>query len=300
MRALLIVLCAALCACEDKAYEPFRESHIRFRAVRQSLYNQIVIERDGDIVEMRFRTGRAAGRQTAVDLNDPGHLVIPYTRAMLAAALVQPAPKRILQIGLGGGGLNRYLRLAYPDARLTTAELDAAVRDMAVEYMGFRPDELDAVAIEDGRAFVRRSKDTWDWIFVDAFRDGVVPPHLKTKEFYTLLKDHLAPGGVVALNIHRGNRLFQSDQATLRAVFREVHLFDVPGTGNVVVLAFEGPAQGFPRAGLSRLAPDAPASLQTHLAEAAGNYEGPAPDSRAAVLTDDYAPAEFLQQQAER
>lgn len=292
-----VLFCAA---CGSNPHESFSEGPDRFRIIRQSLYNQIIVERDGHLVDLRFQTGHRVPRQTAVDLSDPERLVIPYTRTMLAAALVQPDPRRILQIGLGGGALNRYLRLAWPEARLTTVELDPAVRDVAVEHMGFQPGDKDRVVIEDGRAFVRKNTETWDWILVDAYREGTVPPHLKTREFYTLLKNRLAPGGVVALNLHRGNRLFASDQATLRAVFPEVHLFTVPGTGNAVALAFTGPAPDF-----ATINPANPISqgshaktLHDHLTQAAQNHAGAVTESGASVLTDDYSPAEFLQNQA--
>lgn len=295
MRACLKILslCLVLWGCEDRAREPFQESATKFRVVRESLYNQVVVERNGDIVDLRFRAGRKIPRQTAVDLSDPERLVIPYTRTMLVAALLQPKPRRILQLGLGGGAMNRYLRRVFPEAHLTTAELDATVRDVAVEYMGFRPDERDVVVVGDGRAFVRSNREAWDWILVDAYTGGSVPPHLKTKEFYELLKGRLAPGGGVALNLHRGNRLFASDQATLKAVFPEVHLFEVPGTGNIVALAFEKGPKDFSGADLSGFA----GTLGAHLAAAVEKYSGPASASGAAVLTDDYAPAEFLQQQ---
>ena len=294
MRALILLLAVLVFAgCKDKA-APFSESPTRFRVVRESLYNQVMVERDGDIVDLRFRRGKNVPRQTAVDLSDPERLVIPYSGIMLAAALVQPEPRRVLQLGLGGGAMNRYLRKVSPGVFLQTAEIDATVRDMAVEFMGFRPDAQDVVVIEDARVFVRKNTETWDWILVDAFSGGSVPPHLKTREFYVLLKARLAPGGVVAINLHRSNRLFASDQATLRSVFSQVQLFDVPGTGNVVALAFEGPARNLRETDLSRFS----GSFREHLGRAVEVYAGPA-QTEAAVLTDDYAPTEFLQQQKE-
>lgn len=293
MRALTILVAGVLLAgCEDKAYRPFSESPTRYRVMRESLYNQVVVERDGDIVDLRFRRGKNAPRQTAVDLANPEHLVIPYSGALLAAAFIQPEPKRVLQLGLGGGALNRYVRKVLPGVFLQTAEIDATVRDMAVEFMGLRPDAQDVIVIEDARTFVRKNSEAWDWIIVDAYSGGSVPPHLKTREFYLLLRERLAPGGVVALNLHRSNRLFQSDQSTLRSVFSQVHLFEVPGTGNVIALAYDGPARDFRSIDLSRFS----GSMREHLDKAVEDYFGPAGVS-ATVLTDDYAPAEFLQQQ---
>lgn len=293
-RRLILLLLLAFAGCKPTPDESHYESETSFRLVRESLYNRILVERDGDIVALNFRVGRQARRQTAVDLTQPSRLVIPYSRTMLAAAFVQPQPRRILQIGLGGGGLNRFLRIAYPQAHLQTVELDAEVLAVAKEYMDFRPDAQDEVTIADGRSFVKKSKDKWDWIIVDAFRDGAVPAHLKTKEFYQLLQSHLAPGGVVAFNVHHGTRLFESDQATLRDVFPQVHTFSVAGTGNVIILAFDGPSPDWKDPALAETH-SASAYVKPHLEQALNEYSGSVTPGGAPVLTDDYAPAEFLE-----
>lgn len=298
----ILLATGLLMACEPDPSAGYLESDSRFRVVRESLYNQISVERTGDEVEMRFRVGRKTTRQTAVDLSNPLRLVIPYSRFMLATALVEPQPRRVLLIGLGGGGLNRFLRQAYPEAQLTTVELDQVVFDMAREHMGFVPDERDVVHIEDGRAFLKNKADRWNWIFVDAYRDSTVPPHLKTQEFYQLLKDHLEPGGVVAFNLHSGSRLLASDLTTLRSVFREVHLFGVSGTGNVIALTFDSLPTDFPKVDLPATAAWSrhPDIIFEHLRSILQEYGGKAGPSAAPVLTDDFAPAEFLEQQAPR
>ena len=37
-----------------------------------------------------------------------------------------------------------------------------------------------------------------------------MPFHLLTKEFYTLVKERLAPGGAAAFNVHDGTKLYHS------------------------------------------------------------------------------------------
>lgn len=267
------------------------------RIVRQSLYSQIVVETNGNVAEMQFQVGRRATRQTAVDLTDPLRLVIPYTRFMLVPAMVDAQPGQILLIGLGGGALNRFLRQAYPEATLTTVELDPAVRDAAVDHMGYSPDEKDRVVIEDGRAYLRKSPQKWNWILVDAYKGGMVPAHLKTREFYQLLKDHLEPGGAVALNLHAGNRLFSSDLATLLAVFADVWIFGVQGTGNVVALAFDRAAHDPADVEAeTAAAPSAQAVLVTeHLRNALKALRPVKEGGSGQVLTDDFVPVEYLE-----
>ena len=62
----------------------------------------------------------------------------------------------------------------------------------------------------DGRVFLNRSKDQYDLILLDAYRGGYVPFHLLTREFYTLVKSRLTPGGAVAFNVHDGTKLYHS------------------------------------------------------------------------------------------
>jgi len=76
----LAVVALLLGSCDDRSDESFKESDARFRIIKESVYNMITVERDGDIVDMKFRLGKGASRQTAVNLSDPTDLVIPLGR----------------------------------------------------------------------------------------------------------------------------------------------------------------------------------------------------------------------------
>lgn len=75
---------------------------------------------------------------------------------------------------------------------------------------------------------------------MDAFHGGYVPFHLLTREFYTLLKQRLAPDGAAAFNVHDGTRLTLATQATLRAVFPALDLFP-SGEGEVIAVVSRTP-----------------------------------------------------------
>ncbi len=291
-RLLLTLAILALAGCDSRHEDEEHHANGDFRVTRESLYNRINVEKKGTEVDMKFRDGSRAQRQSAVDLADPERLIIPYTRTMLAAALVQPAPRSILQIGLGGGALNRFLAATLPGTTIRTAELDGDVLAMAEKYMAFKPTGRDQVTVEDGRTFLKRDREKYDWIFLDAFRSGHVPLHLKSREFYELVRAHLAPGGVVAANTVHGTRLYDSDLATFLSVFPEVHVFRVTGKGNAIILCFNEPRPDWPT--LPAHLPDA---IRPHVENALTEYTGPADAHGAQVLTDDFIPAESLQEQ---
>jgi spermidine synthase len=72
--------------------------------------------------------------------------------------MFQPNPSRALMIGLGGGTFNRVFGQAYPQASLTTVELDRKVQELATEHMGFTTSARNNVTIADGRMIIRRNK----------------------------------------------------------------------------------------------------------------------------------------------
>lgn len=206
---------------------------------RESLYNNIFIFGDGDTVTMTFGQNKRYYTESSMKLSDPGALTVDYTRLMTLGIAYPPKLERILEIGLGGGRTVSYLSAALPDTAILAVELDKEVVDLAKKYFRFKETAKLRTVVSDGRRFLMRDDDKWDVILIDAYRGPFVPFHLLTREFYTLVKSRLAPGGVVVQNIEPSTMLFDSATATLRSVFPSVDLYD--GGGNVVAIGYEGP-----------------------------------------------------------
>ncbi len=262
-------------------------------------YNSLTIEQRGTLVEMRARSKRGEHRESAVDLASPLQLVVPYTRSLYAGLFFQPQPDRVLMIGLGGAGFHRLFAAAFPRVLLQTVELDPKVFELCQTRLGFVPTAQTPVAVMDGRMFVKRDRSRWDWIILDAFRGGYVPAHLKTEEFYRECAAHLSDRGVFISNLHAGTELFYSDIKTIQAVFPQVVLFATAGTGNVILCAvkYRAPVVTDPASWPEPAALKNPL-LDEHLDLAAVRTERmdlPAKAlNEAKVLTDDFAPVEFL------
>lgn len=262
-------------------------------------YNSLTIERRGSVVEMRARSRRGEALESAVDLDDPLRLVVAYTRSLYAGLFLQPKPDRVLMIGLGGAGFHRFFTAAFPASLLQTVELDPKVFELCQSRMGFAPTVRTPVALLDGRMFVKRDRTQWDWIILDAFRGGYVPAHLKTEEFYRECAARLTDHGVFISNLHVGSELYNSDIRTIQAVFPQVVLFATAGSGNVILCAvkYRQPLVTNPAAWPAPEALLDPA-LAGRLDLAAIRAERialPLAELKGArVLTDDFAPVEFL------
>jgi spermidine synthase len=207
---------------------------------RESLYNNIFIFGDRDSVTMTFGHNKRYYTESSMKLSEPSLLTVDYTRYMTLGVAYATKPERILEIGLGGGRTVSYLKMFMPDTAILAVEIDKDVVELARKYFKFTESASLRAVVADGRSFLIRDTDKWDVILIDAYRGPFVPFHLLTKEFYTLAKSRLAPGGVVVQNIEPSTMLFDSATATLASVFPSVDLYD--GGGNVVAVAYEGPS----------------------------------------------------------
>jgi predicted membrane-bound spermidine synthase len=262
--------------------------------VRESAYNYIIVSQDGPVIS--FRRMENGASVSAIDLNRPSYQVIPYTKYLFAPSLVDPHPSKVLSIGLGAGAFNRLFNLAYPEAALTTVEIDPMIRDLAVELTKFRETAGNKVVIDDGRRYLRRSDERYDWIVIDAFvRNSQYPPHLATREFFQLVADHLTDQGILVINVMSGNKLYDCLVATIASVMPNALLFEVPGKGNVIVLARKSADSLKEKIAIG--APPAAALLQVNgvdLPQIRTAGLAPGPVGCADPLTDDFSPTEFL------
>ena len=263
-----------------------------------TIYNSLTIERRADIVELRARARGNEALESAVDLSNPLRLVVPYTRTLYAGLFLQPEPKRVLMIGLGGAGFHRPFAEVFPEALLQPVELDPKVFELCQTHMGFKPTEKTPVALMDGRMFVKRNRDKWDWIILDAFRGGFVPPHLKTEEFYRECAARMGERGVFVTNLHATSQLYYSDLKTIQKVFPQMLLFETPGRGNVIAVAVKYRTPSIADESTWASADELTKKMRGLVdMERIRRERADVPQrvvDRADVLTDDFAPVEFL------
>jgi spermidine synthase len=198
-------------------------------------YNDIYINKRRHTLTMSFQLKGWHYTESVTNLRDPDDLPVAYTRAMTASVVYPQEIKRILMIGLGGGSISTYLGRAMQGVEIDTVEIDPGVIDVARKYFGIKDSPRVRYLDADGRVFLTRNKKQYDLILIDAFHGGYVPFHLLTREFYTLVKQRLTPGGAAAFNVHDGSKLYASTLLTLGAVFKTTDLYP-SGEGEVSVV----------------------------------------------------------------
>ncbi len=216
-------------------------------------YNDVFITKRQHQLVMSFQLKGWDYTESVTNLADPDDLPLRYAQVMTIATIYPEAPRKILMLGLGGGSISTYLGRFMPEAAITTVEIDPGVITAAKTYFGLRETERMRYHAGDGRVFLNRNSELYDLILLDAYRGGYVPFHLLTREFYTLVKQRLAPGGAAAFNVHDGSKLYASTVKTLGEVFAALDLYPT-GVGEVIAVATDLAARSRRRwsAGLRR------------------------------------------------
>lgn len=264
---------------------------------QRSLYRDVMVyEYDGQRCICFVRECRV-GRQSCSYLDASSKFVMNYTQMILAGSLaMNPAPKKVLVIGLGGGTLPTALARILPQTSIDVVEIDPAVTQVAKRYFGFRDGGNVTVHEVDGRVFVKRAARAgrkYDLLMLDAFDHEYIPEHLLTREFLTEVRSLLGPGSVLAANTFSQSRLYDHESTTYAAVFGTFYQLKY---GNRVILARIGgnPTLREVRVNAQRHA----AALAAYIPDPSWVYDlfstQPDWDPKARVLTDQYSPANLL------
>jgi len=277
------------------------------RDARDTRYHHLLVVEDDASRYLRFDSSFQSGMY----LRNPFATRFSYSDYLQLGVAYNPSARNILVVGLGGAAVQKRLWRDFRDVTVTTVELDPDVVDVAYRWFHLPRDEKRLpVEVDDGRRYLQRTEKRFDVIMVDAFYADGVPFHLTTLEFAELLRDRLAPGGVVATNVigaitGGSSQITRALWKTYAAVFPTVVLHPVyegpsdrrPGDiRNIIVVATERAAPSPERLAESwdetrrARAPKAP-DLR---AAAKDRWQRPVVTSDVPLLTDSYAPTDAL------
>lgn len=243
-------------------------------------------------------------RHSYVDLDDPTHLELRYSRVfadLLATTAPPGRPLDALHVGGGGFTMPRYVAAVRPGSRNLVLEIDGGLVKLARQRLGLVTGEGLQVRVGDARLLVGELGDAgYDVVLGDAFGGLAVPWHLTTLEFAGEIRRVLRPGGVYLLNLidHPPLRFVRAEVRTLLRVFDHVAVIAPPARvdgevgGNFVVAASDAPLDGARLAAQIRARGGDEDVLVGRLAVA---FAGGSP-----VLTDDYAPVDQWLSRARR
>ena len=259
----------------------------------ESAYNYIQVVRTGSETQLLLDEGSAVH-----SIYDPTTL---YTHGYWDDVLLAPyfgsgrAPGRVALVGLAGGTVARQFTAIDGPIPIDGVEIDPKIVEVGRRYFDMNEPNLH-VTVADGRYWMATQAGRYDVILVDAYRQPYIPFYLTTREFFESAKAHMAPDGVLAINVGRtptDTRLVDALSGTVNAVFPNVFVIESNGRfTNSVIYATSSAAtvDQF----IARAQAETNPKLQPIVAEAlvSGDLRRVGPNG--IVFTDDLAPVERL------
>ncbi|MDH5816004.1 MAG: polyamine aminopropyltransferase [Candidatus Nezhaarchaeota archaeon] len=159
-----------------------------------------------------------------------------YHESLVHPAMVtHPNPEKVLVIGGGEGGTVREVLKHNTVKKVVMVDIDEEVVRVSKEYIpqlssGAFDDKRLELVIDDGRAYLERSREEFDVILIDVTDPLPEGPSylLYTKQFYELVKKHLKPDGVMttqATSIFYSRKSYTLIYNTLKHVFPIVRAY---------------------------------------------------------------------------
>jgi spermidine synthase len=184
---------------------------------RDSIYGNLTVTETGNI--------RSLYENGLILANSPDEAAAE--ESVHYALLEQPAPRSVLLIGGGAGGSVAQALKHSTIERIDLVELDPALIGMTrqlfpSEAASLFTDPRVHLHFADGRAYLNSTGDRYDVIIVNApDPQSAQLNRFYTVEFFRSARDHLAPGGVLALQLRSSEEAISPDLAEfLRCINR--------------------------------------------------------------------------------
>ncbi len=233
LKSFISVICFLLCCLLGYSdHFAFWESGLAYEG--ESVYNYLQVKENNRSVILS--TNVLFGVQS-IYMKNQGLTGMYYDYAMAAPLMVEgkmPQDCEVLILGMGTGTYATQCRKYFGEMAIEGVEIDDRITELAREYF-YLPEEVPVVTY-DGRAFLNAVDKKYDVIMVDAYQDITIPFQMSSVEFFTLVKEHLTPNGIMVVNMNmRGSREGNINQYlsdTIASVFEEVYTVDVAGSTN--------------------------------------------------------------------
>jgi len=265
---------------------PFIRGKILFHD--ETLYHSVfVVKKDNGLIELKVDEGF-----TIQSVYHPVEFISfgswPYLSSSFFLRNTFEVPKHILVIGLAGGTVAKQIKDSMSNVIVKGVEIDGKLIQLGRKFMGL-PDSV-KIEEKDGRVYLSSTDEKFDTIILDAYQGPYPPFHLLTKEFFTIVRDHLEPDGIVAVNMIRWKNeksLSNAAGCTLKQVFKYVFKIDVPFSINTIFYA-SMQSIGFKQMNNSK------DSLEKFAERNLKNIIPFNEQCKKLILTDDCAPVEYL------
>ncbi len=256
---------------------------------KDGLYSQITIENiqwQGEEARFLYLDRSAEG---GIFL-ESDELPFAYTQYYSLYKIVNPQAEKALFLGGGAYSNPRKILLEKNNIqRVDVVEIEPVLYSLAQQYFKLPVGTRLFNHLTDGRRYLQETSQRYDLIFADVYSSLYsIPIHFTTQEFFALAESRLAENGLFLINIigrleGEGRDLLLSEIKTFHLIFEKTYLFPVASPDrqklqNYILLGLKNGSPGIDWSGEQKK-PINPRDLNLR---------------SAFILTDDFAPVEYL------
>lgn len=187
-------------------------------------------------IEFRWLYTGGLAIQSLISMDNPAQVLLPVNKALLLGALWTSPSGSILNLGMGGGTIERALMNS--PFKLTSVELEKTIIDIAKTY--FTLSSHTNIVHSCALNFLSNNKQQQNLITVDLFQSETMPTFVYTPDFYTKLRDNLSIHGTVMINLYPKNNEDLLDILMInKPLFKHIAFVKFSDYNNIVLILSE-------------------------------------------------------------
>jgi len=148
-------------------------------------------------------SGPKHAAQSGIPLDDNPRMLFDYNQRFVELAM-ELQPNNILVLGGGALTLSMALLNSLEKSLVTTVEINKDLIAVAEAYFNYLPNIRHKIITTDASDFIKANSNKYDLIYIDLYKDFVVPEKFKTIDFAQLVNNSLAKHGILAINCISG------------------------------------------------------------------------------------------------
>lgn len=171
-----------------------------------------------------------------MDISETHRPTLPHLSAVLLALRYKPTPIKLLELGLGGGSMQRFFHHYFPHSDIISIENNPNVLTLFETWFSVA-DESHSVLLGDAEQDIHHYQQQ-DLIFVDLFSKSGSPDFVSTLPFYQNCLSALHDDGLLVINLIAQYQLqMELTLDLLRQLNLNLRTFAIPGYQNKIIFA---------------------------------------------------------------
>lgn len=174
--------------------------------------------------------------QTVVCLQAPWKPILPHLSAMLLVLRYIPRPDKILELGLGGGSMQRFIQHHFQQCTITSIENNPQVIRLFQQWFN-DSNQKHHIVCGDAQLEIGKYQEQ-QLIFIDLFSKSGSPDFVSSIDFYQVSLAALQTNGILVINlITQYQTQIDLTCVLLKQLNLNLRIFSIPGFQNRIIIA---------------------------------------------------------------